>query len=215
MLWARPTWQRWHDESHAHRSDCACLAALQPTCAVAVRFATACSAIWFSTQPLLVTRPTCGQTVGDLAGHSVRFFNCRYLAANLTANGKLSASGIAQYGHLKLRPLSYSCGCGPGGMYHTRLLGQLDQSPLSISSCRSHSGSCRRSRKCQLSPHSPQTTVFPSGSVWPPAVRRNSSLSHKEAMCWQGWQEVPVIFLYKLPALSGCANQVIFKMGRE
>jgi len=29
---------------------------------------------------------------------------------------------------------------------------KLDQSPLSVSSCRSHSGSCTRSRKCQLSP---------------------------------------------------------------
>src|SRR5256885_13019188 len=66
----------------------------------------------------------------------------------------------------------------------------MDQSPLSVSSCRSHSGSCTRSRKCQLSPHAPQTTVFPSASVWPPAVRRNSSLSRREAVCWQGWQEV-------------------------
>jgi hypothetical protein len=67
----------------------------------------------------------------------------------------------------------------------TRLLGQLDQSPLSVSSCRSHAGSCIRSRKCQLSPHAPQTTVFPSASVWPPAVRRYSSLSRREVVCWQ------------------------------
>ena len=67
-----------------------------------------------------------------------------------------------------------------------------DQSPLSINSCRSHSGNCVRSRKCQLSPHPSQTTVFPSLSMWPPAVRRNSSLSCKDAECWQWWRVVRI-----------------------
>src|SRR4029077_15302463 len=90
-----------------------CLAALQPTCAVAVRFGTACSAIL----ALLVTRPTCGRTVADRAGHSVRLPNCRYLAANLTPNGRVSAGGSAQYSHRKLRPLSYSCGAPQQGHF--------------------------------------------------------------------------------------------------
>jgi hypothetical protein len=83
--------------------------------------------------------------------------------------------------------------------------GQPDQSPLSVSSCRSHSGSCTRSRKCQVSPHAPQTTVFPSASVWPPAVRRNSSLSRREVVCWQWWQVVRLIF-FKILRLDGCSN---------
>ena len=93
--------------------------------------------------------------------------------------------------------------------------GQLDQSPLSVSSCRSHSGSCIRSRKCQLSPHAPQTTIFPSASVWPPAVRRNSSLSRREAVCWQGRQAVRVIFVSKVLAFDGCSNKGDFQGSRE
>src|SRR3984893_18630478 len=91
--------------------------------------------------------------------------------------------------------------------------GQLDQSPLSVSSCRSHSGSCTRSRKCQLSPQAPQTTVFPSASVWPPAVRRNSSLSRREVVCWQWWQVVRFIFFSKILAVEGCSNEVDFEKG--
>src|SRR5207237_4559607 len=93
--------------------------------------------------------------------------------------------------------------------------GRRGQSPLSLSSCRSHSGSCPRSRKCQLSPHPWQTTVFPSGSVWPPAVRRNSSLSIRVAVCWQWWQIVRVIFFTRYSPWMAVPMRVIFREGRE
>jgi len=55
-----------------------------------------------------------------------------------------------------------SRGCPQANRYRPRL----------VSSCRSHSGSCLRSRNSHRSPHFPHTASLPSISMWPLAVRR-------------------------------------------
>jgi len=56
--------------------------------------------------------------------------------------------------------------------------------PRLISSCRSHCGSCLRSRNSHRSPHFPQTACLPSTSMWPPAVRRSRWASDSNSVCW-------------------------------
>jgi hypothetical protein len=149
-----------------------------------------------SRRPALVRRK---QSPGPLTASSGLVQNVA-----LCGHSRISAANHSLARHRPLDRIS-------SGRPYINNVAAADQSPLSVSSCRSHSGSCIRSRKCQLSPHAPQTTVFPSGSVWPPAVRRYSSLSRREAVCWQEWQVVRIILLARYSPWMAFPIRVIFE----